>query len=116
MLFRSPGALLVVSHDRAFLNRLASEVWEIDQCRLEAYRGNLDGFAEQKAERLAVLMAQAEKEQANLTAAQKAFRQYAGMGGAGGTPGAGGAMNRATRQRSAARHSRGGPSPPSDRG
>ena len=39
------GALLLVSHDSAFLNRMVHEVLEIDQRKLWTYRGNLDAFA-----------------------------------------------------------------------
>jgi len=52
------GALLLVSHDTEFLNRMVTEVIEIDQRKLFSYRGNLDAYAEQKAERLEVLRSQ----------------------------------------------------------
>lgn len=53
-----PGALLIVSHDRAFLNRLIGQVWEIDQQRINTYNGNLDAYVVQKEERLKVMEAQ----------------------------------------------------------
>ena len=52
------GAMLLVSHDSAFLNRIVNEVWEIDQRKLWSYRGNLDSYAQQKTERLTILKAQ----------------------------------------------------------
>ncbi|MEW6056794.1 MAG: ABC-F family ATP-binding cassette domain-containing protein [Bdellovibrionota bacterium] len=55
---RYQGALLVVSHDTAFLNRIVREVLEIDQKRLWTYKGNLDSYALQKEERLTILRAQ----------------------------------------------------------
>ena len=58
-----PGAILMVSHDRLFLNRLVDEVWEIDQKRIQSYAGNLDAFVVQKEERLKVLEAQYEGQQ-----------------------------------------------------
>jgi ATP-binding cassette subfamily F protein 3 len=58
-----PGAILMVSHDRLFLNRLVDEVWEIDQKRIQSYAGNLDAFVLQKEERLKVLEAQYEGQQ-----------------------------------------------------
>lgn len=63
---RFRGALLMISHDRAFLNRLVDEVWDIDQRRLVSYRGNLDAYRLQKAERLAVLEAQYQGQQAKI--------------------------------------------------
>ncbi len=58
-----PGAILMVSHDRLFLNRLVDEVWEIEQRKIQAYAGNLDAFILQKEERLKVLEAQFEGQQ-----------------------------------------------------
>ena len=53
-----PGCILLVSHDRAFLNRLVGSVWEIDHQEIRAYAGNLDDFLVQKEERLRMLEAQ----------------------------------------------------------
>ncbi len=52
------GALFLVSHDTEFLNRMVNEVWEIDQTKVNLYRGNLEAWVVQKEERLAVLRAQ----------------------------------------------------------
>lgn len=43
------GALLFVSHDRAFVNRLATRVVELDRGRLSSWPGNYDDFATRKA-------------------------------------------------------------------
>src|SRR5262245_2079254 len=43
-----PGAILVVSHDREFLNQLVGSVIEIRQSRLLRYRGNYDDFLAQR--------------------------------------------------------------------
>lgn len=60
------GALLLVSHDTAFLNRMVTEVLEIDQKQLWTYKGNLDAYSVQKSERLAILRAQYEGQQAKI--------------------------------------------------
>ena len=52
-----PGSILLVSHDRAFQNRLVSSVWEIDQKQIVPYSGNLDAYVIQKQERLKVMLA-----------------------------------------------------------
>jgi ATP-binding cassette subfamily F protein 3 len=44
-----PGAILVISHDREFLNRLVSGIVEIRQSKLIRYRGNYDEYLEQRA-------------------------------------------------------------------
>jgi ATP-binding cassette subfamily F protein 3 len=47
---RSASAFMVVSHDRFFLDRVASEIWEIDNCRLKTYRGNYSKYKLLKSE------------------------------------------------------------------
>lgn len=60
------GAMLLVSHDTAFLNRMVTEVLEIDQKKLWIYRGNLNAYAEQKSQRLEVLKSQYAGQQAKI--------------------------------------------------
>ncbi len=43
-----PGALVVISHDREFLNQLVTSIIEIRQARLFRYRGNYDAYLEQR--------------------------------------------------------------------
>lgn len=45
------GAILLISHDRSFLNALAERIVEIDQRKLISYRGNYDDYVAQKAAR-----------------------------------------------------------------
>ena len=45
------GAILVISHDREFLNLLVESVVEISRSRLNRYRGNYDAYLEQKEAR-----------------------------------------------------------------
>ena len=45
------GAILLISHDRSFLNALADRMVEIDQRKLISYRGNYDEYLTQKAAR-----------------------------------------------------------------
>jgi ATP-binding cassette subfamily F protein 3 len=44
-----PGGILVISHDREFLNRLVGGIVEIRQSKLLRYRGNYDEYLEQRA-------------------------------------------------------------------
>ncbi|MGK5086141.1 ABC-F family ATP-binding cassette domain-containing protein, partial [Bdellovibrionota bacterium FG-2] len=60
------GAILVISHDTEFLNRIVHEVLEIDQRRLWNYRGNIDAYVTQKQERLTILRAQYAGQQAKI--------------------------------------------------
>jgi ATP-binding cassette subfamily F protein 3 len=43
-----PGAILVISHDREFLNQLVGSIIEIRQAKLIRYRGNYDEYLEQR--------------------------------------------------------------------
>ena len=47
------GGMVVVAHDRAFLDQLAEQVWELAFGRLTVYRGNYSQYVVQRAERLA---------------------------------------------------------------
>ncbi len=46
-----PGAVLVVSHDRYFLDRVANTIWEMNQTGIETYRGNYSAYVHQRQER-----------------------------------------------------------------
>jgi len=45
------GALLVVTHDRYFLNRVTNHIFELDHGKLYTYDGNYEVYLEKKAER-----------------------------------------------------------------
>ncbi|GGA88861.1 ABC-F family ATP-binding cassette domain-containing protein [Ornithinibacillus halotolerans] len=45
------GALLLVTHDRYFLNRVTNKIFELDKGNLYIYEGNYEVFLEKKAER-----------------------------------------------------------------
>jgi len=45
------GALLVVSHDRYFLDRVVNTVWEMSPAGIEAYRGNYSAHVRQRHDR-----------------------------------------------------------------
>jgi ABC transport system ATP-binding/permease protein len=45
------GALLLVTHDRYFLNRVTNKIFELDRGSLYVYEGNYEIFLEKKAER-----------------------------------------------------------------
>ena len=57
------GTLLVVSHDRDFLDGCATHVVHLDAQRLTLYTGNYSAFEEQRAARLAVQQAMYERQQ-----------------------------------------------------
>ncbi len=46
-----PGAVLVVSHDRYFLDRVAKTIWEMSRGGVESYRGNYSAYLTQRQDR-----------------------------------------------------------------
>ena len=48
------GTVLVVSHDRYFINEVASRIWEIDNQQVNDYKGNYSFYVEEKAKRAAL--------------------------------------------------------------
>ncbi len=46
-----PGALVVASHDRAFLDAVVERIWELRDRRLEIFRGNYSAYLGQREER-----------------------------------------------------------------
>jgi ATP-binding cassette subfamily F protein 3 len=46
-----PGAIVLVAHDRYFLDKVAIKVWDLGNGRLEIYRGNYSAYLHQRAER-----------------------------------------------------------------
>lgn len=53
MLQQWAGALLVVSHDRYFLDSVVNTIWEMSATAIESYRGNYSAYTRQRAERWA---------------------------------------------------------------
>ena len=57
------GALIMITHDRYFLDRVTNKILELDRGTLYQYEGNYSDFLEKKAERLQVEAAKEEKRQ-----------------------------------------------------
>lgn len=57
------GALLMVTHDRYFLDRVANRIFELDQGKLYSYSGNYSLFLSKKAEREELEQTEAAKRQ-----------------------------------------------------
>lgn len=60
--------LLLVSHDRYFLDATCDEIWELERENLYVYRGDYEQYMEQKAARL-------ESEQASIDKAKNTYRK-----------------------------------------
>ena len=58
------GLLVVVSHDRALLNSVVTDILHLEAQSLTAYKGNYDFFEKTRAERMALAAKQREKQEA----------------------------------------------------
>ncbi len=56
------GSVVIVSHDRFFIDRLSHEIYELDRGELTRYRGNYHYFEEQKQEKLRLLQKRREEQ------------------------------------------------------
>ena len=70
-LIRYPGGLVVISHDRAFLNALCTGMLELRSGRLNYYHGNYDNFLEEKEARKAQQAAAFKNQQREIAHLQK---------------------------------------------
>jgi ATP-binding cassette subfamily F protein 3 len=78
--FRFQGAVLMISHDREFLNQLVSGIVELAHRKLHHYRGNYDAFVAEKEAREtrhAAAYANQQREIARLEALVDRFRAKA---------------------------------------
>jgi ATP-binding cassette subfamily F protein 3 len=60
------GALLVVSHDRYFLDNVVDHIWEMSRTGIEVYRGNYSAYVQHRQERWDYLEQTFEAEKARL--------------------------------------------------
>lgn len=60
---RYPGTLIIISHDRDFIDNIAKEVVHIETKALHLYKGNYSDFEKQRCEKLALQQANYEKQQ-----------------------------------------------------
>ena len=65
-----PGAILMISHDREFLNALCDSVLEIAHSKITRYTGNYDDYLREKAARMEQLQGAYENQQRELAKMQ----------------------------------------------
>jgi ATP-binding cassette, subfamily F, member 3 len=70
-----PGAVLIVSHDRYFLDALADIVYEIERGVTKRYKGNYSAYLEQKAHDLALQAKRFEQQQAEIARTEEYIRR-----------------------------------------
>jgi ATP-binding cassette, subfamily F, member 3 len=75
-----PGTLLLVSHDREFLDGVVGRILHIEACRLRSYAGNYSAFETQRAaaaERSQATLARQQRERARVESFVTRFRAQA---------------------------------------
>ncbi|MCB1225656.1 MAG: ABC-F family ATP-binding cassette domain-containing protein, partial [Verrucomicrobiales bacterium] len=65
-----PGGILLISHDREFLNALCTGILEIAHSKLHRYRGNYDAFVKEREAREVQLLAAYENQQREIARMQ----------------------------------------------
>jgi ATP-binding cassette subfamily F protein 3 len=71
-----PGSLVVVAHDRYFLDRVVGRVWELASGRLEEYPGNYSRYVELRAERMARRLVEYQAQQEHIEKTEDFIRRY----------------------------------------
>lgn len=75
-LLRYQGTLLLVSHDRSFLDVVVSHIVSFENKKLYLYRGNYSDYEKQKAERMAQQQAEYEKQQSRKKEIESFVRRF----------------------------------------
>lgn len=70
------GALIVVSHDRYFLDAVANRIWDLAHRRVEAYRGNYSHYRLQREERRVRWRKEYKRQQEFIKETQAFVRRY----------------------------------------
>lgn len=70
------GGILLVSHDRYFLDALTTGILDLSQGHLTQYRGNYTEFTEKKAARMAAARKAYEQQQEEIAATEEYIRRY----------------------------------------
>lgn len=72
-----PGALLMTSHDRDFMNRLVSKIVEVAYQTVTVYGGNYDFYEREKAIRMKQLIASAQRQEDMLAKEEEFIARFA---------------------------------------
>ncbi len=70
------GTLLLISHDRDFLDQVVGQVVHMHNAKMDLYKGNYSAFEKLKAERLAQQQAQYEKQQQRIGEIESFVRRF----------------------------------------
>ncbi|MCJ8340672.1 MAG: ATP-binding cassette domain-containing protein [Pseudomonadales bacterium] len=71
-----PGTLLLISHDRDFLDQVVDHIVHMHRAKLDIYKGQYSAFELAKAERLAQQQVQYEKQQQRIAEIEQFVRRF----------------------------------------
>ena len=71
-----PGALIVISHDRYFLNRMVTHIADLDRGIIDLYTGDYDQYVAEKRQRYEALVSAAKNQQREIDAAESFIRRF----------------------------------------
>ncbi|MDX1684019.1 MAG: ABC-F family ATP-binding cassette domain-containing protein [Saprospiraceae bacterium] len=71
-----PGAYVVISHDKRFLNKVADRVAEIESGKIRTYAGNYDDYLRQKEEQKEILLNTYKNQQAEIERKEKLIDKF----------------------------------------
>jgi ATP-binding cassette subfamily F protein 3 len=75
-LSRQPVAMVVVSHDRYFLDAVVTKIWELHEGAIAAYPGNYTQYWRLRSERAKVAQRQYERQQEQIADLEEYIRKY----------------------------------------
>ncbi|MCK5056430.1 MAG: ATP-binding cassette domain-containing protein [Candidatus Aminicenantes bacterium] len=75
-LLNFPGSIILVSHDRFFIDRLAQEIVELEGGKLEHYSGNYHFFKEQKKQRQRLLEKKWKEQQSEIARQERFINRF----------------------------------------
>src|SRR4051794_19391600 len=75
-LARQSAAMVVVSHDRYFLDKVVTKIWELNEGKVEAYPGNYTQYWRLRTEKAKVLERQAERQDEKIADLEQYIRKY----------------------------------------
>ncbi len=70
------GAMVLISHDRAFLDRITGITWELSLGKLSVFRGNYSHYLVEKAQRLELEKAAYDNQQAMIRQTQRFITRF----------------------------------------
>ncbi len=70
------GTIMVVSHDRYFLDRITNKIFDLGGGTLEAYTGNYSTFLVKREEHLEAMRREYEKQQAEIARQEEMIRRF----------------------------------------